>query len=283
MPQRLSLTVSDDVMAAARERAEQLGVTLAQVLRDALGEAFDVDHRSLFQVSTSGALVEGVYQGCVSVGTLRAHGDFGLGTFEGLDGELVMLDGHCFQSRGDGLVSEARDEALTPFAVVTHFRAERESSVGQVGTLADLEAHIDADRPSANLFVGVRAHGTFDRLVLRAACRTEHGTSLVEATANQREWSLAGVTGTLVGFWSPPYSRAVSVAGHHLHFLSDDRQQAGHVLDLSAAHLVVQQHDVHDVHVALPESTAFLRADLAGDNEAALDVVERGVGRGSTS
>ena len=52
---------------------------------------------TLYQVSTAIALVEGIYQGAVRVGTLREHGDLGLGTFENLDGEMIIVDGHFFQ------------------------------------------------------------------------------------------------------------------------------------------------------------------------------------------
>ncbi|MGA1481777.1 MAG: acetolactate decarboxylase, partial [Candidatus Nanopelagicales bacterium] len=82
MPHRLQTTISDALWAAIQERARQLGQSPRQVVQDALAEALDVAHHSMFQVSTSGALVEGLYQGAITVGDLRRHGDTGLGTFE---------------------------------------------------------------------------------------------------------------------------------------------------------------------------------------------------------
>jgi acetolactate decarboxylase len=76
---------------------------------------------TLYQVSTATALVEGIYQGAVRVGTLREHGDLGLGTFENLDGEMVIVDGHFFQVRSAGSVRESGDDVLTPFALITRF------------------------------------------------------------------------------------------------------------------------------------------------------------------
>lgn len=275
MPRHLSLIVADEIVAAAQERARQEGTTIAHVLRRALGEAFDVDHRTLFQVSTSGAIVEGLYDGCVSIGELRSHGDFGLGTFEGLDGEMVMLDGRCYRARGENDVTEPDPVELTPFAVVTNFVADRRVSLGTVTSVADLEQQLDPHRLGDNLFVAIRIDGTFDALRLRAACRTDGSVPLLEATANQREWTLEGATGTLVGFWSPVYARSIAVAGYHLHFLSDDHTSAGHVLDVSShTTLEVALHDVHDLRVALPETAEFVRADLSADPTAALDVAE---------
>ena len=86
--------------------------------------AKDVQH-TLYQVSPATALVEGIYQGAVQVATLRAHGDLGLGTFEGLDGEMVIVDGHFFQVRSDGSVREVQDNVLSPFAAVTAFSADQ--------------------------------------------------------------------------------------------------------------------------------------------------------------
>jgi acetolactate decarboxylase len=46
---------------------------------------------TLYQISTSSALVEAVYGGSVYSSVLLEHGDFGLGTFEGLDGEIYQV------------------------------------------------------------------------------------------------------------------------------------------------------------------------------------------------
>ena len=192
MTRRLSIDVPDDLFAAAHERAAAGGVSVAHLVRGLLAEALDLEHHSLFQVSTSGAIVEGVNDGCVSVADLRRHGDFGVGTFDGLDGELVMLDGRCYQARGDGRVAEAPDDALTPFAVVTRFQADRAVELRDIASVEALEAMLDRERTTDNLFLGIRATGTFARLTLRAACRTELGVPLVEATSHQEEWGLTG-------------------------------------------------------------------------------------------
>ena len=91
----------------------------------ALADALEIEHSTLFQVSTSTALVQGVYNGVVTIGELKQHGDFGLGTFDGLDGEMLAVDGRFYQVHGSGVVNEPADDLRVPFAVVTAFRAER--------------------------------------------------------------------------------------------------------------------------------------------------------------
>src|ERR1700732_4973559 len=95
---------------------------------------------TLYQVSTATALVEGIYQGAVRVGTLREHGDLGLGTFENLDGEMVVLDGQFYQVRSDGSVRECDDDVLSPFAVVTRFVPETEVRLDECPDLSGLTA-----------------------------------------------------------------------------------------------------------------------------------------------
>src|SRR3954453_10149836 len=111
---------------------------------------------TLYQISTSSALVEGVYCGSVSSSVLLEHGDFGLGTFEDLDGEMVVLDGVAYRVGPDGSVSEVGDDAATPFAVVTRFETGDTTAVGPIEDLAGLVGALDRLRPSDNLFFAVR-------------------------------------------------------------------------------------------------------------------------------
>lgn len=274
MAHRLQTTVSDALWAAIQARAESLELPVRQVVQDALAEAFDVEHHSMFQVSTSGALIEGLYQGAMTVGALRRHGDTGLGTFEELDGEMILVDGHCYQARGDGSVTEVSDDTLTPFATVVAFSPDETVSLSDIGSFDDLTARLDGLRTSNNDFFAWRITGHFDELRLRAACRHASGTPLVEAVADQSVFECHDITATIVGFWSPPFSQAIAIPGYHLHAVSKDRTSAGHVFDLRAPEVLAEVHRVSDLHVALPETEAFLRADL-GSAHADMDAIER--------
>ena len=133
----------------------------------------------MFQVSTATALVEGIYQGAVRVATLREHGDLGLGTFEDLDGEMVIVDGHFFQVRSDGLVREVDDNVLTPFALITGFAPEPAVTLDQCPDLAHLTSRFDTLRHSDNVFFALRVDGKFDYVHTRAMRSTKEGVPLV--------------------------------------------------------------------------------------------------------
>lgn len=270
----LTCGISKSLWDALQRRVAE-GEPLDHVVSRALADALQVDHGTLFQVSTTGALVEGIYDGVVSVGTLKEHGDFGLGTFADLNGEMVALDGHFFQARSDGTVDEAPADTLVPFAVVTHFQAERTAVIEPCSSFVDLEAKLDAMRGSANVFFAFRVDGVFDFVKTRIACKTAPDTKLVEATTHQAEFEYKNVEGTLVGFWTPHYARTVNVPGYHLHFLSKDRRVAGHLLDCRAKTLRAQLQHEADFRIAVPETAHFLKADLTRDGTADLEKAER--------
>ena len=118
----LTTEVYQSLMDALTAHCAATGESLRHFVSRALSDALGLDHSTLFQVSTSGAMVQGVYKKAVTVGALRTHGDFGLGTFEGLDGEMMVLDGHVYQAHPDGAITSPPDAAAVPFASVTTFR-----------------------------------------------------------------------------------------------------------------------------------------------------------------
>ncbi len=210
---------------------------------------------------------------------LKRHGDVGLGTFVGLDGEGVMLDGQCWRAVSDGRVMPVSDDVAAPFWVTARFKADRTQTLTAVNGWAHLCAQLDGMRPSGNLFAALRVRGAFELVHARVACRARPGAGLVEATSSQSEFHWGGVAGTLIGFWTPEWARTINVPGFHLHFLSDDRRCAGHVIDVRAKGVVAELHAAEDLHLVLPANEAFLRADLSGDPEAALAKAEGGTAK----
>ena len=272
----LTCEISETQMQALAARSARTREPVAHIVMSSLADALEIEHSTLFQVSTSTALVKGVYNGVVTVGELKQHGDFGLGTFDGLDGEILALEGHFYQMRGSGEVTEPGDDARVPFAVVTAFRAERESTMDRVDGFEALAAHLDRMRRTANLFCAVRIDGRFARVRVRAVCKAAAGVSLVDATSHQAEFAFTNVVGTIAGFWTPSYARSINIAGWHLHFVTADRSGGGHLLDCQGVGLRAQVQDLADVRIAMPETAAFLQADLSQDPSRDLDVAERG-------
>jgi acetolactate decarboxylase len=218
---------------------------------------------ALYQISTSTALVEGVYSGSIPSSVLLDHGDFGLGTFENLEGEMVILDGQIYQVADT--VRHRKDDFLVPFASVTEFRANTPFEIGKVGCLKDAELACDQERISDNLFYGIRLDGLFETIQARAVHAVPQNTRLVDAAKTQREFHFKNIEGTLVGFWSPRYASSFSVPGYHFHFISKDRTKGGHVLDCRASKLEARIQVLSEYDIRLPESGPFLTINLTKD------------------
>ncbi|HEX4444362.1 MAG TPA: acetolactate decarboxylase [Galbitalea sp.] len=218
---------------------------------------------TLYQRSTIGALLAGVFDGTETVGELLRHGDFGLGTFNALDGELVVFDGIAYQVTSDGRASLVPRGKRTPFAAVTQFVAEHTLELQRALRREDAATLIHAAARSENITMAVRITGHFRHILMRTvAAQTRPYPQLDEATRNEVEVTVSDVRGTLIGFRTPEFEHSIGVAGYHLHFLSDDRETGGHMLDFTLASGEIALMEITDIHLSLPTSGAFLTADL---------------------
>jgi acetolactate decarboxylase len=251
------------------------GETCDHVVIEALSESLDTPIHTLFQVSTSAALVEGVYQGAVRVSRLLDHGDFGVGTFVDMDGEMVVLDGVCYQIRANGTVEQVDGDRLIPYAVVTRFSPEFRADHQEIPAFRALAEACDRLRKWNNVFYAFRAEGTFHTVNTRVMKPVPKGTTLSAAASVQQEFRFEEMRGTLVGIWSPAFAASFSVPGYHFHFLSEDRKSGGHVLDCQASDIQIEGCAMNEMHVSLPETEDFLTADLTRDPQADLMKAER--------
>jgi acetolactate decarboxylase len=271
----ITCNLPDSLYAALKERMAADKETCDHLVTHALAKSLRTPLHTLFQVSTSAALVDGLYQGAVRVSRLLRHGDFGLGTFADLDGEMVVLDGACYQVSSNGTVAPVDGETLIPYAVVTRFTAALRKDHQEIPDFAGLVASCDQLRASNNVFYAFRASGTFRTVKTRVMKPVSEGTGLKVAASAQQEFCFEDLRGTLVGLWSPGFAASFSVPGYHFHFLSEDRQKGGHVLECRASDLDLEVCPITEMHVSLPETQEFLRADLSRDPAEDLLVAER--------
>jgi acetolactate decarboxylase len=259
----LAVKISSLLEAVARDLSTERKTSLDNLVSAALSEYLLSSPRRMYQISTSTALVEGVYSGSVLSSALLEHGDFGVGTFEGLDGEMVILDGEIYQAAGNARLRS--DDFLVPFASITHFREDAAVQIEKVACLKDIELACDPHRISENLFYALRVDGVFDTIHARAVHPVPQGSRLLDAAKTQLEFHFENVEGTLVCLWSPRYSSSFSIPGYHFHFISKDRTKGGHVLNCSAQQLRASIQIVSEYDILLPEAGSFLTADLSRD------------------
>lgn len=205
---------------------------------------------TLFQTSTLNALEAGQYDGTMTIGELKQHGDFGLGTFNALDGEMVVLDGQVYQIRDDGAARIAADEIQTPFAAVIFLTAETTATVQESLDCAAFQEQLDLLLIDTDAPFAIKVSGTFAQMQVRAPRReTPPYPPLEEALADQAIFDYENVRGDMVGFYLPAYMAGLNAGGYHFHFLSEDRQTGGHVLDCQTTDVSIEIDAIEQLSV----------------------------------
>jgi len=230
----------------------------------------------LYQISTIDALLQGVYDGVLPVAELETHGDFGIGTFDGLEGEMLALDGNYYQIKTDGIAYPVSGETTTPFATVTYFEADENFRIEEPANLTELEAFLDLNLPSENLFYAVRVDGNFSYVKARSVPRQEKPyPELADAVSAQAIFEFENISGTLAGFRTPEYAKGVNVPGYHLHFITSDRSAGGHVLELEMENGDAAFDITREFLMELPASGDFYSVELGQDLQDDLEKVEK--------
>jgi acetolactate decarboxylase len=240
---------------------------------------------SLVQFSLVAALAAGDYAGGAPLGKLLASGDFGVGTFSNLDGELTVLDGKIYQALADGSIRLADLGGASPFAAVTFFTEDGRIENLASPTLKDLEEQLDRKLARRNVPYAIRVDADFTELTLRSVFpQSPPFQPLVEVVKHQVTWQRRNVRGTLVGLRCPSWIGTLNVAGYHWHFLSDDHAIGGHVLGCDFQGGLVRYDECDSVVIHLPQSEAFDEFNAGEIKKQDIDLIERQRSRsGSTN
>ena len=216
----------------------------------------------LFQVSMFNALDQGVQEVEFSVRELKRQGDFGIGTFNAIDGEMVVVDGDCFQIKADGTALPASESMRTPFAAVTFFDPDKVVALGEFENYAAVKEQLDKELPTKNIFHAIKITGTFKYIRSRSIPPQEPPyPSLNKVFETQTVSEFRNVRCTLVGFYGPTYIKGINVPGYHFHFVTEDRKAGGHVMECRLEKGVAEIDFTSQFHMALPESNAFYKAE----------------------
>lgn len=230
----------------------------------------------LFQTSTFNALLEGVYDGETSFHDLKHHGNFGIGTFEGLDGEMIELNGNFYQVKSDGKVYSVNDSMKTPFAVVTSFEPDKTLSLDKPMNYSQLTQYLDNLLPTKSIFYAIKIEGKGKYVKTRSVPKQNKPyPRLVEVVKNQPTFEFNDVEGTIVGFWCPKYVEGINVPGYHFHFITKDKKSGGHLLDCQLENAKIEIDYTSRFYMILPEGGEFHKANLSGDKQGEMNKVEK--------
>ncbi|OUS30325.1 alpha-acetolactate decarboxylase [Gammaproteobacteria bacterium 45_16_T64] len=232
---------------------------------------------TVFQYSAINALLAGVYDGDLTLESLAEHGNTGIGTINGIDGEMIVLDGVFYSIKSDGLAYKLAPGEKTPFAVVAFLNAEVESVLKETSSVDVLTKHLDTLIDAHNAIQVIRIDGSFTQLTLRSEPKqTRPYRPLAELMAEEQvKFELNDVKGTMIGFRMPDYMTGLNVPGYHFHFITDDRKRGGHVLNLQMISGQVTLDTQRGFNMVLPNIPLFNEAMLGSDREKELESVEQ--------
>jgi len=264
---KIEIHLSDELLKKLKNATKRTGSSEAELVDCALRRFFNDKQTdsAVYLSAPINALVEGFYVENTTIADIKGHGDFGLGTFNFLDGEMVLLDGIFYQIRSDGNVYSIGGDEQSPFACVTFFSPD---------TFDDIESNIESTDfynflnrliPSENMLYAIRIDGVFGHIRTRAVPKSENYRPLVEATKNQPVFDFYDIKGSLAGFYTPRFMESLNAPGYHLHFLTEDRQHGGHLIECSLKNVRIGIQHVPKLEVGLPLTLDFLTADLTRD------------------
>lgn len=209
----------------------------------------------LYQSSTINALLNGIYEGELTFKDLEKYGNFGIGTFNSLDGEMIGLNGKFYQIRADGVAYPVDDSVKTPFAVVTFFEPDKTFVLDKSLDFNQMNEYLDNLLPTKNIFYAIRINGIFKYIKTRSVHRQNKPyPPLSEALKNQPIFEFHNIKGTLIGFRFPEYMNGVNLPGYHFHFITEDRKAGGHLFECEIQSVLIEIDYTDEFYMTLLKS-----------------------------
>ena len=235
---------------------------------------------TLYQLALFQSVALGEYYGYRTIAQFKEHGDIGMGIFEAVNGELIMLDGVVYQALSDGSVIVPSDDVLIPYGNAAFFEADAQISHVAAAGFPELEGLLNEQvvRTGPNQFFFVKITGHFPYASVRSELKQEEPYRMLNIAlrTDQLKYEYQNLDGTIVGLYCPPYMQSMNAPGWHFHFISDDRTKGGHMTAGSLSDCSVQVNRISRFTVDIPDTDSFNRKDLGQDVMAAIREAERG-------
>ena len=208
------------------------------------------------------ALLLGYTRKVVSVQELLENGDTGLGTFENVDGEMILVDGHCYRAADNGTVTEMPMEKGVPFASVSFLKGNRKfeldpvENIDALKSLLNLKIEEDFGLNSMHM---VRIDGFFEMVDARSenGLKSQHVELKDILNLNQKSFTFSYIQGSLVCLYYPDYMAGINAAGWHFHFVSEDRSKGGHVFNVIMKKGTAILDKISKIEMQLPWEASF--------------------------
>lgn len=232
----------------------------------------------LFQVALLQSLMQGEYDGVITIKELKSFGDTGIGTFQGVNGELIAVNGIIYRALWDGSVEAAPDDETVPFANITFFDADITREHVKASSMAELKDVLNSiiKEHGRNQFYMAKVTGVMSDILVRSELKQEKPYKPLNDAlkTDQREFRYKDIAGTVIALYCPAYMDGLNSAGWHLHFVSDDGRKGGHVLDLALNDGVAALDVISEFDMIVPNRESFNNKSLETDLKSEIEQVE---------
>ena len=254
-------------------------ILLLSILSGCGSEEDQTGRETIYQVALLQSLTQGYYDGIISVSDLRKHGDTGIGTFSGVNGEMILLDGVCYQADSEGKINEMPDSETVPFSDVTYFDEDGTVKLKRIKDIDALQTELDkiVSENGPNSFYMLKIDGKFSHIKVRSEYKQEKPyRTLDKALADdQTEFEYDNIKGTIVALYCPDYMSGLNTPGWHFHFIDSDHEVGGHVLDVNVKKATAAYDMTDEFAMCLSDESGFQRMDLSKDVDKAIEKVEK--------
>lgn len=235
------------------------------------------DTETINQIALLQSLTLGHFEGSISAKDLKTLGDTGIGTFDGLDGELILLDGVIYRANQNCKINVVNDAITIPFSNVTFFEKDFSVRLKNISGKIELENKLNelVREHGENNFYMVKINATFAEILVRSEKGSQKPyPTLVKALETQTEIAQKNIRGTIVGLYCPPFMSSLNSVGWHFHFISADKTFGGHVLEMNIQRGVAEFDKTDKFSMILPENADFQKLDLGKDLSADIKKAE---------
>ncbi len=218
----------------------------------------------LYQVSTIDALLAGYYDGDKTVQDIKSHGDFGLGTFNGIDGEMILYKGIVYQAKSTGEIIKVDNNIGVPFASVNFFDSDYDEKIKDIKSYEELKTFLNQYNICKNYPCAFKIKGEFSYIKTRSAPKASkpYPPLVKHITQTQNIFERNNIKGVLIGYYLPSYFAKFNVPGYHFHFLNEDKNFGGHVLQLAIKDASIFLDRLYDIDLALLQTKEFEKGEI---------------------
>lgn len=209
----------------------------------------------LIQYGTMQMLVESLLDGFVTTKDILSSGTTGIGTGEGVDGELIILGGQVYQVDGYGIVHKVNPAFPIVYADIHQDEFILLDNYDNV-SLQDIRQFVLEYIATQNLFFAIKITGDFDAIEVRSASKSVKPYPGLQKIAEQQHiFKKSNVSGTMIGYFTPQLYQGVGVPGYHQHFLSSEFDFGGHVLNAHVESADVSLQILSGINIKLPTNS----------------------------